>query len=187
MVKYAKIIILLILATVAIGLGVLIYNQRALNQTGLDSFPASMNNNPTPASSSTTDNSTVRRKEWPQPLPSFIGQAELNILNTPTSSTSAEARNKHFDNAVAAAKTTNTLEIDQCFGKPTVIKVKKGQSLTLKNSDPIDHVMVIDAKTQFKVPANKSVQVNINMEKSGLYGYGCDNYTKATGMILVSE
>ena len=120
-------------------------------------------------------------------LPQFLTDVEIAVLNTPTASTSAENRQKHFDLAIRLARAADTLIIKDCYSVPTVLQIKNNQTLKIENSDDKKHVLSFDKERRFEIEANSTKEFKISLPKDGLYGYACDYHSKATGLMLISD
>lgn len=131
---------------------------------------------------------TLQSKETsPREFPRFLTAVEISVLNTPTASTSAEDRQKHFDIAIRLARSADTLIIKDCFSTPTVLQIVNNQTLKIQNSDNTKHVLSFDKNMRFEIAANTTKEFKISVPKDGLYGYACDYHSKATGLMLISD
>ena len=71
------------------------------------------------------------------------------------------------------AFSASELDITKCDPNPKVIKVTKGQEITIKNTDSVDHSVVITSTTKFAVPAGKTAKAKIDLNP-GIYPLSCE-------------
>lgn len=113
---------------------------------------------------------------------------ETAVLHTP-SPNATEAERKQFFNIVAHfAKEADVLDITGCKAVPIDLKVKLGNPISVKNSDAIDHKIVLNPTTTYTISANSTQDITIPFEKGpGIYGFGCDTLPTAIGMFFVTN
>lgn len=88
--------------------------------------------------------------------------------------------------AVAAAE----VAIENCTAKPTILKVKYGSEITVKNNGSSDFKFGVDPDKNTTIPAGKSAAVKIDFKNgAGLYGYGCNNpeVRRSVGLIWATD
>lgn len=130
----------------------------------------------------------------PTPLPSGgetpkdLTAEEKAVLIPPGPNDSEQKRKEHFALVERLAKEAEYLDITDCKSIPVVLRAKKGSEIQLRNTSKVDHALVIDKDHVYTVPAEKTLKVKADFGKgAGVYGYGCDKSTGATGMMLIYE
>ncbi len=159
---------IIILVSIAILLGIAIFNQ----QKGKFS-----NNN---------YGSSPAPSVQPQLLPSNLTDDEKFILFPPPADASKSAKEKHAQIVAKLAKEGDFIEIKNCQPTPLVLQVKQGSKFTIKNDDSIAHNFIIDEEHQYKVPANGNLEIVAQFKYgTGDYGYICQG-TGLTGFLHVA-
>ncbi|MCP6719983.1 MAG: hypothetical protein KJI72_01475 [Patescibacteria group bacterium] len=113
---------------------------------------------------------------------------ESEVLNVPDLNASTEEKQRHFELVVQVAKTAEFLDISDCNPSPVVMKIKKGETIAVRNNDSADHSIVFNLESIHPIPAGSTKNITNVFDKGpGVYGYGCDASTGAVGMFLVTE
>ncbi len=163
-IKAPLILIVLVLAVTALGLAFLIFRQYAPKSS---STKADQNAVGTPSAAPSTD--------------------EQKVLNPPVKG--SEADQKQFADLITKlAKDSTTLNISGCRPQPLVMRIKKGATFKLNNTDSQAHVLTVDKDHTYTVSPSASVDVVADFGRGpGIYGFGCDKSGGPVGMLLVTE
>lgn len=160
---------IIILVSIAILLGVAIFNQQKAK--------LSQNNSALSSLSSTQ----------PRLLSTSLSDDEKFILFPPSADASKSAKKKHAQIVAKLAKQNDTLEIKDCQPTPLVLLIKQGSKFTIKNDDSTAHNFVIDEEHQYKIPANGSLEIVAQFKYgTGDYGYVCQG-VGLTGFLHVAS
>ena len=118
------------------------------------------------------------------------------ILAFPGENATDEERQKHGDLVVAAAVNVNILDISGCTPNPLVIEVGLGESIEIKNDDPIAHTLY-HGGISITIPARGTRGIVLSdffgKKGDGIAGYGCDDrsagifYTNSRLVVKPSE
>lgn len=118
-----------------------------------------------------------------QPLPTTNP-----ILDIPSKKVPATDLAKNYQAIKAQMKDTGVLDIRSCNPDPVVVQVHANKKLVIKNSDTIDHVVVLDKDSKYTIPAKGQSEVGISFQKGlGPYGYGCDTLPTTVGYFFLTE
>lgn len=87
-----------------------------------------------------------------------------------------------------SAKDTKTLVINPgCKPDPLVLRIAKGQTLTIKNEDVFSHTLFI-ALEKFEIPAKSSLTATAGFGSSSEYnGYVCKEVNETVGYIILAS
>lgn len=157
--KYTAIVIILLV--VAVGLGVMIFNQ-----------------SPRPASTQTGGNET----QQPSDKSSEQSAMEAELLDFTNDS---PQRAEKISNA---AQDAEFLDVSGCKPKPLVLKVADKGTFTAKNQDSAAHTINFDEAHTYTIPASGSLEITGDFGKGpGNYGYLCDAGTNIVGILLLVQ
>lgn len=164
---------LAVILALGIGVAVFLQYQASFNQTVPKAVPVIDDKYP---------------DEPPDKLPAFLSENDKKLLSPLPADIASTLYKQQYQALVAAAKLGNKIEIKQCFGLPTVLKILKSKktTITFTNTDNLKHTLYLAGK-QYLLPAQGSVKIIASDNKVGIYGYRCDNYTTFTGLIFVAE
>lgn len=110
---------------------------------------------------------------------------EAKVLNISSFSTEEEKK-QNYALAVSISKEADFLDIANCTGSPVVLRLREGTSLKVRNKDSVAHSISFNDKQIYPVLAGSTIEVKDAFAKGpGLYGYGCDNFSGAKGMVYV--
>jgi len=160
-----KLHLIIVLAVVAVGLGILILKPQGGNLVGRPSPTVSV-----------------------VPVNRNLTEDQKKLLQVPTKDSSQEEIRAHYNLALKLSVASSVLDIANCDVNPMVLKVKDGSSFTIKNSGNQDRSISFDRDNTIYVPAGKThVQKAQFKNGPGLYGYGCDlpSIQQAAGFVLV--
>lgn len=129
------------------------------------------------------------RNKFVLPLPtSFTNSAYPSVQTTPNdqskevskvpvlpSSPSAQQVKTYLETVKNQAVTSDSVTFLNCKAQPTVIKLKVGSKLTLKNSDQKAIVANINFDNNFPVPGESSVTVTPKVVAGGSYYMSCQH------------
>lgn len=106
----------------------------------------------------------------------------------PPASANGETINSFLTEVRKKAQSSDTLTLGkQCKPDLAIWKVKKGQTVTIKNTDRVTHYLRNDAqKFDISIPPNQEKQWLIKISK-GEFGYRCDRNLGVVGVIVVQE
>ena len=168
-------VLILILIVVAIGLASLFYKSDV--------------SSPVPSSGGAT--------VTPSPITPINGNGDQPIsasdkdklINAPGPNATEEEFNEHFLLAERYAVVTDVLEVNDCNTNPFVLKVKSGDTFTVKNIGRLDLQLSFVKDGPLTISAGQSQKIQADFQNGpGLYGYGCsDPDVKSTiGLVLVA-
>ncbi len=119
--------------------------------------------------------------------PRELTPAEQEVLKTPQRNATEAERKAHFEKVIPLAKEAEFLDISTCLGDPVVMRIKQGGKFTVRNNDTREHIIQMNEKLQFAVPAEGSKEITADFGFGpGTYGYGCDNSAGAAGIFFVN-
>lgn len=172
---------IIVLAFVAVGLGIAIYKQGLLGSL-MPSKTSSLKS----TTSKTQQQSTDPRSK--RPLPTGLSQDELALMSPPHQGDTDEVKMKHYKIGQKLAKEADVLELNKCNGpSPLDLKLVSGQDFKVKNSDSQNHTIIIDKDHQYMINANSTKTVKADFGRgNGLYGYLCDNLSGVAGFFFVT-
>lgn len=151
-----------VLIVVALILGYKIYEQQTGYKLGsLRGKSDSVTVKPNRSPSSTESSSTTSKSD-----------KEKSVLNFPADNASPEQMNKFFDEVGRLGVESNTLQIAKCQPSPLVIRVKKGASFNITNSDSVERELIVDPTHKYKVSAGGLVSFKADFG-TGILGYRC--------------
>jgi hypothetical protein len=83
----------------------------------------------------------------------------------------------------------DTIDLTGCSPTPLILKVTTStQQVTVVNNDNVKHIMIIDGKHTYEIPAKGKKQLNPAFKNPPLYfRYTCDRSVDAVGMIYLSK
>lgn len=148
------------IAIVALVSVVILFGAFILKQFKLKGFKGF-----TPNFSNSSQKSQIPEDAKNAPLP-----PPLSVQGASPSSTQIDSYIKDVDSKAFAS---DTLDITKCDPNPKVIKVTKGQEITIKNDDSVDHSVVITSTVKFPVPAGKTAKAKIDLNP-GVYPLSCE-------------
>lgn len=163
-------VILVVLVGVAIILGYFIYQQRLQKQP--------------------TQEPQQPLSPQPQQVDKYPSYAsEEDVLVFPGEDASAEVGRRHLDLVRRIAKEAEVLEMDSgCTMNPVVFRIQEGEEFTVKNSDSVDHELVVNPEHVYSIPAGQTQQVKADFGKGpGIYGYACAFVPHTVGIFLVTQ
>ena len=109
-----------------------------------------------------------------------------DLLETPGPDAPIQERQRHFELALSAARSSDLLDITSCQPDPTVLRTRNGATFRVKNGDSSEHILLFDPEHIYRIPAGSTLNIKADFGKgSGLYGYGCDLSSQASGLIFV--
>lgn len=170
------------LAVIALVLGAAIFQQtrpQGVNQSSEETEVAA----PSPTSQSQATSSAQRR-----PLPENLTEDEKAVLDPPSLDAPADEKQAHYNLAVKLAQTASNLDLNKCSKpNPLVMKITNGENFTAKNSDTVEHTIVIDQDHHYAVAPGGSATIKADFGHGlGVYGYLCDNVPGVVGFFLVT-
>lgn len=83
-----------------------------------------------------------------------------------------------------ASVESSTLDVTNCTPEPGVLRVKIGQTIKLKNQDPVTH-KVTHGQFNFEALAKSETSVRFDVKSPGIYTYACD--TRIVGIIMAIQ
>lgn len=101
------------------------------------------------------------------------------ILPSPPAATSGALLDKYVQEVQQVAVEGDALEITNCAGKPSSIRMKKGSRLTIKNNDSKEITIMLNANNTYTVPAKSSQAFTITAGIA-LYSYICSQKDRIT-------
>ncbi len=182
MVKFQNLFILA-LVIVAIVLGSAIYKQKVSQKTPEQTNTNTQVSQPLSSGPGTASVSGQRR-----PLPTDLTDDEKALLSPPNQDSPKEDKDKHYAIVVKLAQDASVLDLNNCQKpSPLDMRVKDKSTFKIKNSDSVDHTVVIDQNHHYSVSANSDTSVTVDFGHGlGAYGYLCDNQPGVVGFFLVS-
>ena len=101
------------------------------------------------------------------------------VLAFPGENATEEEKERHGQVAIAAAVNVNILDISGCTPKPLVIEVGYGESIEIKNSDTVSHLLY-HGEGRITVPAHGTRGIVVSdfvgiRGGDGVAGYACDD------------
>ncbi len=111
------------------------------------------------------------------------------IEQFPQHETENKDRMTHTALVVALAQHTDAIIISaQCAIWPAVHHVYSGTQVSFKNVDNVAHTIAINEDYTFAIPAHSTHNVlpPQNPVGDGIFGYGCDESGRASGILYVS-
>ena len=101
------------------------------------------------------------------------------VLAFPGENATEEEKERHGQVAIAAAVNVNLLDISGCTPKPLVIEVGYGESIEIKNSDTVSHILY-HGEGRITVPAHGTRGIVVSdfvgiRGGDGVAGYACDD------------
>ena len=171
-------ILIIILAIAAVVLGYAVYMKMAGDTESTDQALVGVVENDT-SEVSQNDNFNFPA----------LTQSEREALNPPAADAPSSAFKEHFTLVQSIAVDEGVLAIGaNCTVYPVVLKTKLGKDLMLTNHDSEQHTITFNEGHTYPVPAGQSISIPVQFgQGAGLYGYGCDRGTSATGMVLVGD
>lgn len=167
---------ILALVVIAASLGYGVY-QKASQQTASSQQVLS----PTP-----TPNAPPPVAEITREYPSNYSDEEKEVLRPVPQGAPLPAQERFFELARKLAIDTNTITIKDCLTTPVVIKAKVRETVTFRDLDGVEHRIRIDEEHQFTVPANRRVQVKLDLiHGPGAHGVSCDDNYGLAGVVLL--
>ena len=168
-----------VFAIVGLGMGYLIYQQ----QTGF------IYSKKQKASSSQQLASLQENIKTPS---SNVTYNEIDALKWPSPDASTEEKQRHADLVQKVAKRGEFLDLTKnCKIQPAVLRVKVGDTFTVRNNDQMKHAIEIDKKNVFSIPAAGVKKITVSRKifpfGQGNYGYICDSKQGVAGIFFVSE
>ena len=113
---------------------------------------------------------------------------EAELLQVPGENATDEERQKHLEGVLEIAKSSDTLNVSSCNPDIFALRVKQGETFTIKNDTTQEHTIVLNEDYMYKIPAQGSTEVEVDFGRGpGIYGYGCDRSGSAVGFLVVSE
>lgn len=87
-------------------------------------------------------------------------------------SPSAAQIDKYVEDVAAQSVASSTLDMTSCEPKPATIKVKEGDTITIKNDGDKNITVLLTAKIKYEVAAKSSTQAKIDTG-GGIYPLSC--------------
>lgn len=166
----------LALIVIAASLGFGVY-QKASQQTASSQQVLS----PTP-----TPNAPPPVVEIRKEYPSSYTEEEREVLRPVPQDAPLPAQERFFELARKLAIDTNTITIKDCLTTPVVVKAKVRETVTFRDLAGAEHRIRIDEEHQFTVPANRSVQVKLDLiHGPGAHGVSCDEDYGLAGVVFL--
>jgi plastocyanin len=110
-------------------------------------------------------------------------------MSPPGQNATADQQRTFFDLVKKQAKTADAINLNKCEKvSPLVFQVKQGQDYKVQNSDTVAHTISLRGTSfEVEVPAGTTKTVKADFDKTGAYGYVCDNLGGVVGYIFVVE
>lgn len=113
---------------------------------------------------------------------------ETELLQVPGENATDEERQQHLEGVLEVARSSDTLNVSSCNPDIFALRVKQGETFTIKNDDTQEHTVVLNEDHIYKIPSQGSTEVEVDFGRGpGIYGYGCDTSGRAVGFLVVSE
>lgn len=112
---------------------------------------------------------------YPSPEAQPNDQSSKSLVPVLPSSPSAQQVKLYLETVKNQAVTSDTVIFLNCKASPTVIKLKVGSKITLKNSDQKAIVANINFDNNFPVPGESSVTVTPKVVAGGSYYMSCQH------------
>ncbi len=174
-IENSKKVIIIILAVLAIVLGVLIYKQK-MPKVGETANLNSTNQGVRVSLSSFTNTDGTPAKG-----------AEREYLFSIFNNLTVEEKVKYFEYASSISQESEVLDVTDCSNPvPLVLRVVDGGTIKLRNNSNTSLNLVISKDNTYMVGANSIKTITVNFGNGlGFYGYGCNNSPKPEGIINV--
>lgn len=111
-----------------------------------------------------------------------------NVLLWPPQNASVEEKQRHDDLVRSLAADAEFLDIlSDCTAQPVVLRVRFGETFTIRNQDIVDHVITVNEDNIFSIPVGGTKDVKADFGKGrGNYGFVCDSRTGVSGILHVT-
>jgi plastocyanin len=133
------------------------------------------------------DNQSAQNNNNPDLPP--LTEDELAALNFPQNADSQEAIIAHAGAVRKIAVAGKEVMVGaQCRTSPTVLSLKKGEKISFKNIDRMNHVISFNKDRSVLVAPGETATMSMEFgEVEHLYGYGCESIAKPIGVVLIVE
>ena len=114
---------------------------------------------------------------------------QKKLLAPPSASAPLAEQQAYADMVTKAAQVTTTLSLGaSCLPSPMVMSIRMGSTVTVKNTDSVDHTISFDSSHALNIPANSSKQLATDfLKEEGIHGYGCDSIIGGVGLTVVTK
>lgn len=160
-------IVTIALLVIALVLGYAIYRKLP---SGPTATPVSQ-----PAVSEPGQGNQAPSSQPTKALPPGLTPQEQAVFSFPGENASSDQRAQHSELVRSLAKEGSEVQLNaNCVASPFVLQVKKGDTLTFKNNDSVDH-SVRHGAWELLVPAKSTKTARVDFVPGvGDAGYGCD-------------
>jgi hypothetical protein len=175
-------IFIVILSLVGIGLGLMIYRNNTVVQ------PEVAQNVPQQQSQPIVQETPVETQSQPTAQPTPDTRLTINNveLHTPGPNATKEEQDAFTKYVTDNAQAVSQFEIASCKPVPAILKVKDKGSITVKNSDSVDHTIIFNTDHQYTIPKNGQTVINIDFANGeSIFGFGCETANGAVGALLI--
>ena len=116
----------------------------------------------------------------------IVGE-EAEVLSF-SSDMTEEQKLKHNELVGKLAKEGPSVNVTGCKPSPLVYKLKDGSTITLRNDDSVEHIIMIDPAHIYTAKAKSLTKIVADFGQGpGNYGYKCDDSQGAAGVFLVTS
>lgn len=169
-----------VLAVIAVILGYNIYQQQTGGTATLpNTQPSKIQSAPQTGGNQSSTQPTTQKRE--------LTAEEKQVLTFPGPNATEAEKKTHTDLVDQLGNKSGyaVLDISGCAPFPVVYRIKQGGSISIKNSDKVDHVINTARKVTIKADSTQTVNSKEIGDNLGEYAYACDGSRSSVGILKI--